>query len=780
MSDGQTGEPLFGAYLYIHDLQKGSTTDTQGNYQITNLPSGTFVIEVGFLGYGRRVVKTKIEGSTSLDIELTPAVTEMSEIVVTGISASTERHLNPVPTAIVSLHPSNSFSGNNIIDIIANEPGIDQISTGGAISKPVIRGLGFNRVVVLNNGIRQEGQQWGDEHGIEIDQYSIDRVEIIKGSGSLMYGSDAIAGVIHFLPPKPVDDGQIVANFSGGFQSNNGLMGYSLMNAGNMKGLNWRVLVSGKRASNYSNSFDGKVYNSGFEELNVSGTLGINKIWGFSNLHFGNFNQSLGLVEGERNNNGDFLKLVTVNGNVEEQTVSDNDLTGYDINFPKQDINHLKIGSNNRFVFNNSLLSVNFAYQQNNREEFADPLNPLSPELFFRLNTFNYDTKFLLPENKDWQTSIGINGMRQESENKGKEFIIPEYSLFDIGAYMLSQKSFEKTHISGGLRYDTRVIWSDKLLLNPEGIITNENDPSAEIKFDSFNTSFSNISGSLGVSHHLSDKSILKLNLSRGFRSPNLAELGSNGIHEGTFRYEIGDSQLAAETSLQFDMGLLYNSEHVSFEVAVFNNSIQNYIYLQKLNSSNGGDSIIDISDPAPLFKFTQGNARLVGGEVVIDIHPHPLDWLHIENSFSYVRGIQLEVADSLRNLPFIPAPKIKSQIRGNIKKLGSSIRSAFIMLETNYTFAQNNFLEAFDTESATGDYLLVNAGLGTEIINKKGDTFLTISFTANNIFDKAYQSHLSRLKYASENIATGRNGVFNMGRNFSISFSIPLVLKSD
>jgi len=779
ITDGETQEPVPGAHIYIPDLQKGTTTNADGLFEIKELPHGTFLIEVSYISYSTRVLKTTIQGETTLDVELTPSITEMSEIVVTGTSASTKRELNPIPTIVINNISLNETPSTNIIDAIAKKPGISQVTTGGAVSKPVIRGLGYNRVVVLNNNIRQEGQQWGDEHGIEIDEYSVDRVEIIKGPGSLMYGSDAMAGVIHFLAPKPVEEGKIIGTLMANYQTNNNLMGYSAMNAGNIKGINWLARVSSKTAGNYTNSYDGKVYNSGFKELNFNGSLGINKKWGYSQLHFSLFNQSLGLVEGERDMLGNFIKTVAVNDTtVEEQTVTNSDLSGYQISIPRQDIGHLKIGSTSKFFLKKSVLSLNLAFQQNSRKEFADPLDEQAEELFFLLNTFNYDVKYLFPEMKEWQTSIGINGMQQSSQNKGEEFLIPEYNLFDVGIFAFTQKSFDKLHISGGFRYDARNLNSLPLYLNANGEPTDASDTTATVKFKDFNTTFSNISASIGGSYRLTKKLTTKLNASRGFRSPNMAELGSNGLHEGTFRYELGNTQLKPETSLQIDAGLLYNSEHVSFELAVFNNSIQNYIFLQKLNSVFGGDSIVDPSNPAPTFQFVQGNANLYGGEFAIDIHPHPLDWLHFENSFAFVRGEQLDQPDSSKYLPFMPAPKIQSELRANFKKAGSYLRHVYIRVDVAYTFQQSEVLSAFGTETPTPAYTLFNAGIGADITNSKGNTLFSLSFAAGNLLDVAYQSHLSRLKYAPGNLKNGRTGVFNMGRNFSVRLAVPLTIK--
>ncbi|MBL4715973.1 MAG: TonB-dependent receptor, partial [Bacteroidia bacterium] len=663
----------------------------------------------------------------------------------------------------------------------AKKPGISQITTGGAISKPVIRGLGYNRVVVLNNNIRQEGQQWGDEHGIEIDEFSVERVEIIKGPGSLMYGSDAMAGVINFLAPKPVGQGVIISNMMANYQSNNNLQGYSAMNAGHIKSVNWLARISSKTAGNYQNRYDGKIYNSGFEELNFNGTIGINKKWGFSRLHISSFNQSLGLIKGERDELGNFIKLVPLNNNaIGEQSVDESDLTGYNIGIPRQRINHLRIASNSKFFFKNSMLSINMAGQQNKRKEFADPLDSEATELFFLLNTFNYDVKYLLPEKKNWLTSLGINGMAQSSYNKGEEFLIPEYNLFDAGIYLFTQKSFEKLYVSGGLRYDARNINSLPLYLDVDDQPTDDPTAISSVQFKDFNRTLSNYSASFGASYRLSKKLTAKLNVSRGFRSPNMAELGSNGIHEGTFRYELGNSMLNSETSIQLDAGLLYNSKHLSFELALFNNSIQNYIFLQKLNSTLGGDSIIDSSEPAPTFQFVQGNANLYGGEFAIDIHPHPLDWLHFENSFSFVKGELQNQQDSAKYLPFMPAPKIRSELRASFKKVGKKLRKVYLRVDLAHTFQQSEVYSAFGMETPTSAYTLLNAGIGTDIINKKGNRLFSISFSANNMFDVAYQSHLSRLKYAPENQANGRIGVFNMGRNYSLKLIVPLTLKQN
>ena len=344
ITDQQSQATLPGANIYFPDLKKGSTTDLDGFYEIKDLPAGSFLVEVSYLGYSTKLIKTAINGEITLDAELEPTAAEMSEVVITGTSLSTERKLNPIPTIVINKFSSYENSASNIIDAISKQPGISQITTGPSISKPVIRGLGYNRVVVLNNNERQEGQQWGDEHGIEIDEYAIDKVEIIKGPGSLVYGSDAMAGVINFIQPQPVDEGKIIGNIQSNYQTNNNLVALSGMTAGNINSINWLARVTGKKAGNYQNAYDGKVFNSGFNELAFTASAGISKKWGFSQLLISNFSQNLGLVEGERDSLGNFTRQVAINDStVEDVVVTNNELNSYDIDVPYQKINQLMV-----------------------------------------------------------------------------------------------------------------------------------------------------------------------------------------------------------------------------------------------------------------------------------------------------------------------------------------------------------------------------------------------------------------------------------------------------
>ncbi|MBX0292700.1 TonB-dependent receptor [Hymenobacter sp. HSC-4F20] len=770
ITDASSGEALPGATIVFPDLRQATATGPDGSFQFVNLPRGRFLMQVRFVGYTTVVRTVDTSAGQALDVALTPAETEIGQVVVTGVSASTEMRRSPVPTSVVDQTRLRQTAATNAVDAIAHTPGLNQITTGAAISKPVIRGLSSNRVITLNNGAKQEGQQWGDEHGIEIDEFSIDRAEIIKGPGSLLYGSDGLAGVINFLPPDPVDDGRILGSVTANYQTNNYQQGYSLWNAGNLGGFNWQVRGSGKVAADYRNRYDGRVYNSGFRELNGSGYVGLNKSWGYSHLTFNSFNQLLGLIEGERDSlSGRFLRTNSLG---ETQVVTGHGFSGYDLDVPRQQINHLRIGTDNNFILGQHRLTLNVGWQQNLRREFGNPADYYEKSLYFQLRTVDYALRWFLPEMRGWNTTVGVSGMQQQNQNKGVEFLIPAYDLWDGGLFGITKKSFGKLDLSGGLRYDLRRIHADALYLNddeqpvPAGL--------GEEKFSGFTSSFRNVSGSVGGAYNVSEKWLVKANVARGFRAPNIAELGSNGIHEGTTRYEIGEPDLKAETSFQLDGGLNFTSDHVSISADVFRNRISNYIFPRRLAAADGSDSLSAEGDR--VFRYGQGDARLAGGEASIDIHPHPLDWLHFENSFSMVRAMEFNQPAGQKNLPFIPADRLQSELRVNFRKLGGSrLHNLYARATMEHNFAQNRIFSAFDTETPTPSYTLFNAGLGTDVVSAKDRTLFSLYLAANNLFDVAYQNHLSRLKYTAANYATGRTGVFNMGRTVSVKLVVPL-----
>lgn len=775
VKDSLSGKLLPNVTIFVPDLNRGAVTDTSGSFSIRNVPEGDFLIQLNRAGYASLIKKVSIRGNTAFGFALKESVTELEQVVVTGVPASTSSRHNPIPTAVIHKEMLLQNASTNIVDAISKQPGLSQIGTGVAISKPVIRGLSYNRIISLYNGVRQEGQQWGDEHGLELDEYSIERVEVIKGPGSLMYGSDGMGGVVNFITPKPLPEGEVRGSISTNFQSNNHLLGYSLMNTGNVRKIEWLARLSSKHAGNYTNAADGRVYNSGFNEFDYNGHIGTSGKRGFSQLHFSSFSQHVAMPEGQREAQGKFTREVAVDDtSTSVETVTSNDLKGYALQVPQQYIRHQRLFWLSTLLFSRSSLRFALGYQLSRRQEFGEVLHPDRYGLFFYLPTYNYDIKYFLPEFKGWAMSLGLSGMFQQNRNKGTEFLIPEYRLFDIGGFVYMKKSFGKLHISGGVRGDQRSLNATGLYLDKAGQPANAQDPFADKKFSAFSNVYRNASGSMGAIYDISERANLKFNLARGFRAPNMAELASNGRHEGSFRYEYGNAQLKSETSFQADAGISLQSPHVSLEASVFSNSIQHYIYTKRLQSTSGGDSIADATESVPAYQYGQNNALLQGGELTLDIHPHPVDWLHFENSFSMVAATNRNKQAPSKYLPFIPAPRYLGRWRADLKKTGKRIRNFYLLFEVDHYFTQNRFLKENNSETKTPSYTLLNFGLGGNVIDKEGKEVCSLYFSANNLFDISYQNHLSRLKYAPQNQATGAAGIFGMGRNFSIKIIVP------
>jgi iron complex outermembrane recepter protein len=764
VTDAKTQEPLVGATIYFPDLRSGAATNGEGVFTFTGIAAGKYLVEVSHLGYTSLIETIDLSALSQKNFTLEPSVIENEGVTVTGVSTATSTKRTPIPVTIIKKEDLFRNIATNLIDNISHVPGVSQVSTGPAISKPFIRGLGYNRVLVVNDGVRQEGQQWGDEHGIEIDEQSVSKIEVLKGPASLMYGSDALAGVVNVISIAPAQEGKVKGNVSGSYFSNNRQRNLHASIDGNKNGFIWGINGSYKAAADYRNKYDGYVFNSKFNEKDFGAYIGLNKNWGYSHLYVSRFDQKVGLIEGERDpSTGEFLKLINNGGVAEEGIANHSDFTSTNPFVPRQRIRHFKTAIDNSFRVGKDRLTLVLGYQRNLRQEFGNVLAPDEKELYFDLGTFNYNLQYHFAEKNNWKTTIGLNGMEQSNKNKGSEQLIPEYSFLDIGGFVYTQKRIDPVTISGGIRFDNRSIDSKQLM------------DGSDIKFEGFKKDFSNISGSAGLAWEASKKVTVKLNVARGFRAPGIPELASNGAHEGTNRFEYGELSLKSETSFQTDAGIEVAGEHISINANIFYNPISNFIYYRKLTAVAGGDSIItDGTDEFFAFRFSQDNARLYGIEMNIDIHPHPLDWLHVENTFSWVRGKLDREEDGSKNLPFIPAARLINEIKVDLLKKARTFRNLFVRVELENTFAQDHPFTGYNTETATPGYSLLNAGIGADI--KSGNkTIASLLIGANNITNVAYQNHLSRLKYGPENPVTGRMGVYNMGRNFSVKLSVPI-----
>lgn len=735
--DAITKETLPGALVTIPDLKISVVSNSSGQFSFTNIPlKGRFLVEVRYIGYSTLIQTLDLSVASGIEFALYPSTIEAKEVVITGTAFSTDNRRNSTAVSAVTKDQLVNRPSGNLVDAIARVPGISQVTTGGGISKPVIRGLSYNRVVTLVDGAKQEGQQWGDEHGLEVDQYSAERVEVLRGAASLLYGSDALGGVINILEPLPSPEGKIQGELLSSYQSNNGLTGSSAMIQGNTEGFVWRARGSYKNSFSY-NAPGGRIANTGYKETSLSGQVGLNKKWGYAHLNVSSFRNNIGLPDFSRNIDGEFEDE---DGNI----LSDNDLKNRELFLPFQDIRHYKVAFNSHVLFNSGRLRTTIAFQDNQRRELED--NRTDPALFFDLKTYSSDFKYFINEKNGWEPVIGLSGTLQSNINKAEELLIPDYDSREVGLFAYAKKSWEATTFNLGARFDYKNIDGQQM------------DEDGSPKFNNFSNSFSNVSGALGFTQEFNEYFNFKANLGSAFRSPNIAELSSDGVHEGTFRYEIGNNNLKPENSYYGDLAFEFNNTTVSASIGAFNNYIDNFIFSSQLNNEItvvGGETF-------PLFRFIQANANLSGLEATLTLHPAEL--IHFENSFSYTRGINRATNNPL---PFIPAAILRNELKLEPKLKG--LKSSYFSLGLDNVFNQNR-IDNFET--ATSGYSLVNLAIGSTFT--LGSQPVRLNLSANNLFDKAYYDHLSRFKPGRLDESAPTVGFFNQGRNVSVGLYLP------
>ena len=799
----KAGEPLPSVSVYIEDLKAGAVTNVDGTYQINKIPEGTFLVSVRSVGYKTQSEHIKFKGSVTKDFTLVPAYYNEHEVIITGNPVATTNAQNPQQITQVSNEYLLENSSTNVIDAISKVPGVSGISDGQSIMKPVIRGLGYNRVLTVNDGVMQMDQPWFDEFGIEADPDAVDRVEILKGPASLAYGSDAIAGVVNLIPEKTLPEGQVKGEIMNQYQTNNGLINNMIHIAGTNNGISWSGRIDNIMAHAYQDHYDGYVTNSQFSNFNADGTIGIHRKWGYSQIHASQFDMQTGIVDGTRDSaTGILMRQVAypdLNGGTPSYELPTfQDQTSYTPFVINQRIRHTKIVWDNSIAVGEGRITGIFSYQRNQRQETNDPTQPNTPDIYYSSKAFTYDVRYISKQIGGFNYSAGVNGSYQASQSLGTLMLIPNYNIFQGGVFLIGNEKIGKLTLSGGLRYDTRTFTGVDHWVDSTQVPVPANTPGGIHEFQGFTANFNGVSASLGATYDLGHNIYVKGNVARGYRAPNVAECAANGVHDGTVIWEIGTPDLKAEASLEEDLTFGMNGKNLSFELDLFNNTINNFIYRQGLLSVLGGDSINNTLQNAglgnaPVYKYTQGSATLYGGEAMLDIHPSTIPWIELNTTFSYVTGGLNNVADSIHVLPFVPPARITADLKFKRKNLGKGIKNGYVKIGILSCFQQSQVYlgeaasNGFDqaqtpqqyvaSQEATPGYTLLNAGIGGDL-QSRGRTFAKIYIAGNNLLDMTYIDYMSRFKYYPVNNPTDRVGVFNMGRNISLKLIIPLDLK--
>lgn len=740
ITDAQTNTGLPGAAITIPDLNKSAVTNENGEFVFRNVPArGKFLVQVRYIGYKTITQVIDFADPNAFNFALQASVIEGREVVITGSPASSDNRKNS--TSVVTVNKADLLyrPSANLIDALSRVPGVSQVTTGPSISKPVIRGLSYNRVVTLDNGVKQQGQQWGDEHGIEIDQYSADHVEILRGPASLMYGSDALGGVINILDGPAAPEGTLRGEFLTNYATNNGLTGTSLMLQGNENGFTYKARGSYKNAYSYKTPTE-YVPNSGYNETNFEGQIGLNKKWGYVHLDGSTFRNNIGFFEAQRNDAGQLV-------NDEGETYTDAQSKDRTLSFPKQDIRHAKLALNSNILLGSGTLKTTLGYQHNQRRELE--AEGEGNALFLNSHTYSYDLKYSLKEVNGWSPVIGVSGEYIHSLNtSGEEQLIPDFDSQAFGGFAYVKKTWSHDTFNAGLRFDYRKMTGKAF----EGDAT----------FDAFTNKFSHVTGALGYTHEFDDAFSFKANAGSAFRAPNVAELSSNGVHEGAGRYEIGNPDLKPEQSYQFDASFDYQNQYVSASLGAYANIINNYIYYSSANRT-----IEEAGRSFPVYNFVQDDAFLRGIEASLTLHP--VSFIHFENGFAYTRSTNRTTKESL---PFIPAATLRNELRFEPKLAGTT--NSYVSVGIDNFFKQTK-IDSF--EQASSAYTLLNAAIGTTLkLSKNQD--ITVYVAGKNLLNKAYYDHLSRFSPGRLSDEDPTLGIYNQGRNITFGVNLPFTLK--
>jgi len=712
--DNRDNEPIPFADVYFPDLNIGTTTDENGLFEINNISLEKIKVQISFIGYKTlsTIVSLK-EKNIVLKVEHSHIELQGVVVSVPGGKLDSENVVAIENRKIKELYTS---SPTNLSSAIAEIPGVEQITVGASVGKPVIRGLSGNRILTYSLGIRVENQQWGGDHGMGVNDIGIESVEVIKGPASLLYGSDALAGIIYFVDARYSKQKTAEGSIETKYFSNNNQLQTNFGVKINKNKISFNVFGGMNSATDYTLPNGENVFNSRFKDKSIKMSLGyVNKNW-LSNLRYSYLENYYGIV----------AKDSTYSSNKER-----------DIEVPFVNLTNNSLSLENTLFVGESKFNMILGYSNDVRK--AVKIDFATPNINMELETFTYNIKWYSPEtSNNISIIIGSQGMHQTNENSGMGMVIPNSITKDIGIFSLLSYNLGDFNFQGGIRGDYRQINSEEKLMG------------SIIKFTELNTEYTSINYSLGTVYK--KKNIkLRANISSGFRAPNSAELLSNGILGSVNRYIKGNSNLVSEQSNQIDFSFNYTTEHVNFSVNPFYNKINNYIFLAPTGIQLGG---------APVYKYIQKNAFLYGGEIGVHIHPHGLHWLHIRSDISSVFAED----NSGEPLPLIPATRFNNTLKIQFKqKEKFTVKSVFI--QDIYKLGQGR-VGQFETVS--DNYNLVNAGINMEVKTKS--VSFDIDAGVKNLLNTKYIDHLSKLKELNLS-AQGIN--FYLGIKFNIANKI-------
>jgi iron complex outermembrane recepter protein len=701
------GAPVADARLILTELHRSTTSNTDGRFTFPAVTPGQYHLSVSAIGFAPTVLPLVVaDRDTALTIRLKASVVELQALQVTASPNATTLLNSPQPVSALSSDELRNAQAPSLGETIQNLPGVRSLSTGTGIGKPVIRGLTSNRVLVVADGQRLETQQWGDEHSPNVDTGDAERIEVIRGPASVLYGSDALGGVVNVIPKELPDaigrDGFVRGDVSTSYSTNNQQPDGTVALEGASGGFGFHASLTG-RTSNDIRTPAGALFNSGNHSLGGTGSLGYRAAWGNVNATYSHRDEKLEIHEDP----------------AEDPTATPLQRIGED---------RAKVGLT--VPLGNSRLEADAGFEQNRRREF-EAADATDVALGLLSKTYTANMHFHHAPLGRWAGAVGLSGLYNTFDKFGEETLIPNSDAWSGGIYGFEQADYGRWNLSLGARYDYRELTADAdaVLGNPDEKRT-----------------YNSVTGNVGILYHLSEPMALVLNVGRGFRAPSSFDLFANGVHEGTVAFERGNPSLQNERSINTDFALRAQTSSVRAELGVFANYIQNFIYSQP-------NTEIDPESGFQIFDVTQGDARLLGFEGAVEYHP--TRYLHLQGTADYTNGTNTTTDTPL---PSIPPFRATYLVRLEGDRLGS-LESPYVSIGGESDAQQNRLdpsEEQFFSESGyvSAGYTLMNLGAGFTV--PVGSNGLRFDLALRNALNKKYADFLSRYKtYALD---SGRN----------------------
>jgi len=765
----QKNEPLPGAYILLSPLNSGAAADGRGHYIIEDIPEGEYLVSVSFIGYKTLNDTLRIFENLKYKVKLSMSPLSLHEVVIIDDYAETRNREESLSLEIANEDYLKQHLGGSLMNSLERLPGVSTIGIGSGQSKPVIRGLSFNRVVVVENNIKHEAQQWGSDHGLEVDQYAVERAEVIKGPASLKYGSDAIGGVIDIQNKKIPDNQTIGATIDLTGKSNSGFLGtsvslfgrhnhffatarFTLLNYGDFKVPADSVDIYSYRAALHNR----QLRNTAGKEQNLHLSLGYIQNGFQSRLYVSNISLK----------NGFFANAHGLEPRRVDTTLHDK--SSRDIQYPYQEVNHFKLLNTSTLQLNKLKVSLDLGVQRNFRQEWSQYVDHgYMPAIFPDSLSFDRDLerqfdklvytsnlKLATLQSQHLHIETGISAEYQDNRIDGRGFIIPAFRQFSSGAFFFVRHSLSgRSKLMAGIRFDYGEIhtsayhdwFSSPVIENGDTIMRHLQ------RATKLNRSFANFTWSIGYTYQ-AEKWSFKSNLGKGFRMPIAKELAANGVNYHHFSYEVGDPDLEPEVSYQLDASLEYKTLQFAIGLTPFVSYFTNYIYL---NPSPDHDRLYGNGNQ--IFYYTQSRVLRYGTE----IHAH----YKISKAFQlgligeYVYAEQLSGAKKGFTLPFSPPATAVFNLKYQ-PALSSALRDTYASLDYKITSKQTHIVPP---EESTAGYQLINLNLGGTL--NFGRQAVKINFQIQNLLNIKYFNHTSYYRLIN---------VPEPGQNFILNLSIP------